>query len=178
MTLLERLGQMRRPQVHPGVSVTRVCGVPVPVVAGLVMSAALLAVYAVNSVVHLGGGVDAFVNKWVYDMFPICCAALCFAKGLTTRDERWPWLLLGIGMTSWAAGSVYYSLYLIDLTTRPIPAPSDFLWLGFYPPAYAAIVLLLRARIERFRASLGLDGLIAALAIGAMTAAVVFEAVL
>ena len=157
---------------------TRVCGVAVPVVAGLVMSAALLAVYALNSVVHFGGGVDAFINKWVYDMFPICCAALCFAKGLTAREERWPWLLLGIGMTSWAAGSVYYSLYLIDLNPRPIPAPSDFLWLGFYPPAYAAIVLLLRARIERFRASLGLDGLIAALAIGAMTAAVVFEAVL
>jgi hypothetical protein len=76
-------------------------------------------------------------------------------------------LLLGAGMASWAAGSIYYSLFLIDLKVRPIPAVSDFLWLGFYPPAYAAIVLLFRARIERFRASLGLDGLIAALAIGA-----------
>jgi diguanylate cyclase len=67
---------------------------------------------------------------------------------------------------------------LIDLKVRPIPAVSDFLWLGFYPPAYAAIVLLFRARIERFRLSLGLDGLIAALAVGAITASVVFQAVL
>ena len=110
---------------------TRVCGVPVPVVAGLVMSAALLAVYAVNSVVHFGGGVDAFVNKWVYDMFPICCAALCFAKGLTARDERWPWLMLGLGMTSWAAGSVYYSLYLIDLNSTTASSFTPNRWWTF-----------------------------------------------
>lgn len=87
-------------------------------------------------------------------------------------------MLLGAGMASWAAGSIYYSLFLIDLKTRPIPAVSDFLWLGFYPPAYAAIVLVFRARIERFRPSLGLDGLIAALAVGAIAASVVFQAVL
>jgi hypothetical protein len=40
------------------------------------------------------------------------------------------------------------------------------------------IVLLFRARIERFRPSLGLDGLTAALAVGAITASVVFQAVL
>jgi diguanylate cyclase (GGDEF)-like protein len=151
---------------------------PVLVRVALVASAALLAVYAVNSIVHFGGGVDAFVNKWVYDLFPICCAGLCVAKGCLTRRERWPWLLLGLGMVLWAAGSVYYSLFLIDLKSRPIPAVSDFLWLGFYPPAYVAIVMLQRRRIERFRLSLGLDGLIAALAVGAILASVVFEEVL
>ena len=95
MTSLERLGQMRGPRAHRGVSVTRVCGVPVPVVAGLVMSAALLAVYAVNSVVHFGGGVDACVNKWVYDMFPICCAALCFATANTAEHIDHLWTVLG-----------------------------------------------------------------------------------
>lgn len=159
-------------------SAARSLAVPRPVRAGLIIAALLLAVYAINSVVHFGGGVDGFINKWVYDLFPIFCAALCIARGWTSREERWPWLLLGAGMASWAAGSIYYSLFLIDLKVRPIPAVSDFLWLGFYPPAYAAIVLLFRARIERFRASLGLDGLIAALAIGAITASVVFETVL
>jgi hypothetical protein len=62
--MLERIQQMSQPQVQRGIRATRVCGVPVAVVAGLVMSAALLAVYPVNSVVHFGGGVDAFINKW------------------------------------------------------------------------------------------------------------------
>jgi two-component system cell cycle response regulator len=142
------------------------------------VSGLLLVVYAVNSVVHFGGGVDGFINKWVYDLFPVMCAAICVVRGLTVKRERLVWLLLAFGMASWAAGSIYYSLYLIDLTSRPIPAVSDYLWLAFYPPAYLAIMLLLRSRVERFRVSLWFDGVIAALAVGAVSASVVFEAVL
>jgi two-component system cell cycle response regulator len=138
----------------------------------------LLVVYAINSVVHFGGGVDGFINKWVYDLFPVMCAVICAMKGISAKRERLAWLLLALGMASWAAGSVYYSLYLIDLTQRPIPAVSDYLWLAFYPPAYVATMLLLHSRVERFRISLWLDGVIAALALGAVSASVVFETVL
>jgi hypothetical protein len=87
-------------RVQPQGSAQRVPGTPVPVRAGLIVAALLLGVYAINSVVHFGGGVDGFVNKWVYDLFPIICAALCVARGWTARGERWPWLLLGAGMVS------------------------------------------------------------------------------
>jgi two-component system cell cycle response regulator len=145
---------------------------------GLGVSGLLLIVYAVNSVVHFGGGVDGFINKWVYDLFPVFCAVICGVKGFSAKRERLVWFLLALGMASWAAGSVYYSLYLIDLTQRPMPAVSDYLWLAFYPPAYIAIMLLLHSRLQRFRISLWLDGVVAALALGAVSASVVFETVL
>jgi diguanylate cyclase len=95
-------------RLQPQGSAARVPGTPVLVRGGLIVAALLLGVYAVNSVVHFGGGVDGFVNKWVYDLFPVFCAALCVARGWTVGRERWPWFLLGAGMASWAAGSIYY----------------------------------------------------------------------
>ena len=44
--------------------------------------------------------------------------------------------------------------------------------------SYVALALLLRARIERFRGNLWLDGVIASLAVAALGAAVVFDKVL
>jgi len=47
------------------------------------------------------------------------------------------------------------------------------MWLGLYPLAYTAIVLLLRAQVTRWHASMWLDGVIAAVGATAFTSAVV-----
>jgi diguanylate cyclase (GGDEF)-like protein len=66
---------------------------------------------------------------------------------------------------------------LADLDDPPYPSPADALWLSFYPLAYVAIVLLARTRMPRLGVRLWLDGLIAALTVAALSAAVVFKAV-
>jgi hypothetical protein len=54
---------------------------------------------------------------------------------------------------------------------------TDWLWLASYPVLYAGIGLLVRARTVHFERSLWLDAALAALAVGALGAAVLFGAV-
>src|SRR6059058_3403865 len=63
------------------------------------------------------------------------------------------WLVLGTGLAVWSAG-------VIDTTLHPtlqdgaFPSRADVLWLAFYPFAYGALVLLLRARVRDLRLTL------------------------
>ena len=50
--------------------------------------------------------------------------------------------------------------------------PADVGFLAVYPPAYVAIVLLLRSRVDHMRSSLWLDGVIGGLAVAAVGTAV------
>jgi len=105
------------------------------------------------------------------------------ASGLTSiafarRRERLPWLLIGGGIILWGAGDLYWSNVVSQMESQPYPSPADALWLMFYPPLYLGLFLLLRARGHRFRASLLLDGMIAALAVAALGTAIVLSSVL
>ena len=66
---------------------------------------------------------------------------------------------------------------LRNLDETPFPSVADALFLAFYPPVYLALVLMLRTRIARLRAHIWLDGLMGALAVGALATALVFSAV-
>jgi diguanylate cyclase (GGDEF)-like protein len=59
----------------------------------------------------------------------------------------------------------------------PFPSPADGGYLGIYPASYVGLVLLLRARAGRMSPALWLDGLITALAVAAVGAALVFGVV-
>ena len=65
-----------------------------------------------------------------------------------------------------------------DLADPPFPSLADIGFLAVYPPAYVAIVLLLRSRVKDLRSSLWLDGVISGLAVGAVGTAVIFPAIL
>ena len=60
----------------------------------------------------------------------------------------------------------------------PYPSIADIGFLAFYPPAYVALVLLLRSRVRELRSSLWFDGVISGLAVGAAGTAVIFPAIL
>jgi two-component system, cell cycle response regulator len=121
--------------------------------------------------------VDTAPMQWSYDSVLIGAALLCALRAIDRRVERIAWALLALGLLIYAGGNVYWSLALADLDEAPFPSPADGLWLGGYLFFYAGIVLLARARLPRLGARLWLDGLIAALTIGALSAAVVFKTV-
>jgi len=50
----------------------------------------------------------------------------------------------------------------------PYPSVADGLYLGWYPLAYLAVLLLLRARVQRFLPSMWLDGVVAGLGAAAL----------
>ena len=120
---------------------------------------------------------DTTAMQWAYDGILLGSAMLCGIRVVARPDERVAWSILGAGLAVYAGGNVYWSLVLADLEETPFPSLADGLWLVSYPLFYVAIVLLARARMPRLGVRLWLDGLIAALTVAAVSAAVVFKAV-
>jgi diguanylate cyclase (GGDEF)-like protein len=139
---------------------------------------ALTAAYGVESLLGIHGPVDAFFDSWVYNGLLVAAALACLARGVTVRAERLPWLLLGIALALWTLGDLYYFFAFSGTAEVPIPSVADPFYLAFYPTSYVALALLLRRRMREFRGNLWLDGVIAALAVAALGAAVVFDEVL
>jgi diguanylate cyclase (GGDEF)-like protein len=139
---------------------------------------ALTGVYAIEALTGIQGSLDRFFDTWVYNGLLLASSAACLARGLLVRAERLPWLLLGTALLLWNVGDLYYLFFLSGLDELPIPSLSDPFYLAFYPVSYVALGLLLRARMERFRGNLWLDGVIASLAVAALGAAVIFDEVI
>jgi two-component system, cell cycle response regulator len=113
----------------------------------------------------------------IYNAILLGAAVLCGMRAASRREERAAWAIIAVGLALYAGGNVYWSWVLADLDEAPYPSIADGLWLSFYPLAYVAIVLLARARMPRLGIRLWLDGLIAALTVAALSAAIVFKAV-
>jgi signal transduction histidine kinase len=139
----------------------------------------MLAAYALHALFGIGGHrLDGFYLKWINDTIALLAAAVCMWRAAAVREERLAWALLSLGMASWSLGNIYYSIFLINKDPLPIPSIADGLWLGTYPPVFIALVLLARRRTRGVGLGLALDGLIAALAVAAVSSAVVVQAVL
>jgi hypothetical protein len=124
------------------------------------------------------GPVDRFFDNRVYYGLLLASCACCLARAISIRAERLPWLLLSASLLLWTIGDLYYFFFLSGSENVPIPSVADPFYLAFYPVSYVALALLLRARMRMFQGNLWLDGLIAALAVAAVGAAVVFDEVL
>jgi len=116
--------------------------------------------------------------KWLHLVVMGAGAALCLLRALLRREERWAWLLLGLGVTAWVAGELYFTAVLWSDASPPVPSPADAGYLSLPPLVFAGIVVLARGRIRGLPKTIWVDGLTAGLAAGAVSAAVVFEPVL
>ena len=144
----------------------------------LALLGALLAFYAIVVVGELEGeGLQAFAGRWVYDAIVLGAAAIVLWRALSMPAERGAWLALGVGMLLWALGQTYYSAVLYYAEPAPFPSPADAGFLAFYPAAFVAVALLLRARVAHLDPLAWVDALIGALAVAAVAAALVFPTV-
>jgi two-component system, cell cycle response regulator len=103
----------------------------------------------------------------------VCAVRTWYASG----PDRAAWLALTVGLLAYFAGDIYYAVVLSGLDAPPFPSPADAGYLAIYPACYIGLVLLLRARAGRIPPALWLDGLISALAVAAVGAALVFGVV-
>jgi diguanylate cyclase (GGDEF)-like protein len=134
---------------------------------------------AVNNLGLLGTTTfNDFFSDWVYNGSEVGAAALVLARALLIRSERRAWLMLALGIGFFAAGDIYYTLVIEPMSNPPALSLADALYLTFYVGAYAMIVLLVRAHVQRFHASVWLDGATGALATAALGAALVLEPVM
>lgn len=138
---------------------------------GILRGAAVVGViaYAVHAVTGFGGHtVHVFFEDWVFNGLLVASAALCLLRAWWSSMERAAWLALGIGLGCWAIGEIVFTVDPGQVTEGSFPAPSDFLWLVFYPASFITLGLLVRARVRVFYPSLWLDGIVGALAIAAL----------
>ena len=146
-------------------------------VAGLLIAALLFE--TTLFAIHRAAGPLSLTSTIVYDAVFVGAALLCALRALSRRTERLAWALMACAIACWATGEIYYDAFLAQASgPQPIPSVADIFWLLFYVPAAASVVLLIRSRLPQLSATLWLDGVIGALGVASVSAAVVFDAVL
>jgi two-component system cell cycle response regulator len=115
-------------------------------------------------------------NKYTYDAILVLAALNCLlcSRG---RSDRVVWLWVGVAISAWAAGDIYYTHWQDGKANIPFPSLSDAGYLLFYPPVYVALFVLFHKEVRGLVRSLWLDGVIAALTTAALAASVVYAIV-
>jgi diguanylate cyclase (GGDEF)-like protein len=133
--------------------------------------------FVLHVTIGLGGQrLDTFASVWVYDALEVLAVVAVTARAVLEPRERMAWALFAAGIASWTLGDIAWTA--VYGGNPPYPSFADVLYLGFYPPTFLALALLVRSRVSRFNASVWLDGVMAALAAAAVGAAVLLEVVL
>jgi two-component system, cell cycle response regulator len=167
----------RSPAAGPGRFVSNPAHVTARVLRGIAVLG--LCAFAAHSLLGLGGsGMDRFFEDWVFNGLLFAGAALCLLRAVLAKLERGAWSAMGVGLCCWALGEVIFTLDPSQVTASSFPGTSDFLWLVFYPAAFLTLGLLVRARVRHFYPSLWLDGLVGALALGALACEFVLPPIL
>src|SRR3954451_17001197 len=146
-------------------------------IAPLAACAAWLVLHELRVVAFGGVDLGRLSSRFAHDVMLLVAAVVCLARGVCVRRERLPWLLIGAGVLAWTLGEIYYTAVLWDESAPPIPSPADAGYLLFPLLMFAGMFLLLRGR-ARFSTTLVVDGIAAALAVAALSAAIVFQTVL
>ena len=143
----------------------------------LLACAAWLTLHELN-VVALGGlDLGPLSSRFAHDLVLVVGAGVCLARAVLVERERVAWLLIGTGVAAWTAGELYYTAVLWDESAPPLPSFADLGFLLFPPLTFAGLLTLVRSRTS-VSATLLVDGIATALAVGALCAALVFQAVL
>ena len=135
---------------------------------------------ALECLVVLAPDLDAgpLFGDYAHNVIEVAAGLLCLAGAWRAKRERLAWALIGTGVLAWAFGNLYYTVFLYDVEAPPIPSPADGGFLLFPVLALVGLLLLARARGRNLPKTLWTDGLIAALAVTSVSAAIVFETAL
>ena len=140
--------------------------------------AGLLLAYAVDLV--LGGPNGSYPNwlgGWGVDAFELVAGLLVVARGLLRPYDRRYALFLGVAACSWAIGDFAMTAETLNGATPATISLANFLWAGFYPLAYVAVMILMQRDVKKLTAANYLDGVVAALVTSAALVAFGFHAI-
>jgi diguanylate cyclase (GGDEF)-like protein len=122
--------------------------------------------------------IDVLFGRWVHVGVMAAGGLVIAARAVVVRDERLAWALFAAAVLAWTAGEAYYTLVLWDLESPPAPSPADVGYVLLPVLALAGIAVLVRGRVSRGDRLLTADAATAALAVAAISAALVLDPVL
>jgi diguanylate cyclase (GGDEF)-like protein len=143
---------------------------------------ALLAVVVTGLVLHLAAGLAGYgdepiVGTWLYNGLEVVALAVVLCRVVMIEYQRLAWGMLAGYIAMTVAADVTWSVLAVDGELAP-GSLADVLYYAAYPLAYAGVVLLLRGRSRWFTPAMWIDGIVGALTLAAVTAAVVLTPVL
>jgi diguanylate cyclase (GGDEF)-like protein len=141
----------------------------------------LLAAYVIWLIVRRDQGFSVAVDGWGVDGLEIVASSLCLARafaGPKSRNGGAVALILGASLLAWTLGDVATTIESSQGRTPPVPSVADLFYLSFYPLAYVAVVLYLRAEVRGLSRSSWLDGLVAGLGAASVCATYAFHGIL
>ncbi len=142
---------------------------------------ALLGVYLIWLLVRPNQGFDVPVDGWGLDAFEVISCVMCLARAFTGSYHgrgRAVALVLGTSLLSWTIGDVATTVESLHGQTPSVPSVADLFYLAFYPLAYVAVVLFLKAEARGLSRSSWLDGLVAGLGAASVCATYAFHGAL
>jgi diguanylate cyclase (GGDEF)-like protein len=143
----------------------------------LAVCLAWMLVHELRVVLFPGVSLGPLSSRFAHDVVLLIAAFACLSRAVLVRSERAAWLLLGAGVLAWTFGEIYYTAVLWTESSPPLPSPADAGYLLFPVLALSGMLALLRAR-NAASPTLIVDGVTVALAVAALSAAIVFQTVL
>ncbi len=104
---------------------------------------------------------------------PVLTFFLCAVQ---QQGRRLGWFLIGVGLIFNSIGEAYF--FFAQRTLTAFPTLGDFFCLALFPLLVAGVILLVREGRMGTRLSIGIDGVVIALAIGSLAYALFFNALL
>lgn len=113
--------------------------------------------------------IDGILQNFAYS----AAALLCLVRIRPSNPDRRAWQLVAAALAFSALANTYWSWFIQPIVPEPFPTLTDAMWLAYYPCVFLALWLLVRARIEHFPLTVGLDGLLVGLGTASVVAALV-----
>jgi diguanylate cyclase (GGDEF)-like protein len=140
---------------------------------------AIVAVAGVHTAFGVGGrAVEQPIRDWLTSAVYILVGVIVCWRAVRTTEARRSWMIFAFGISVYGLGNVLWAAWIEHLPNPPIPSICDGMWLTLYPCCYIGILGLARVRERRVPARIWLDGIIAALGVAAVGAAIVLRPVL
>jgi diguanylate cyclase (GGDEF)-like protein len=138
--------------------------------AQLIITACVLTTLVTTFVVYPHHRYNVSLDGALYLVATMAPAAAMVITARRSPEVRRPWLFMAAGVTLNSVADVVYVLRDAHLHPVPNPGLSDVFYLASYLSFIIAVTLFTRANADRVRASLRLDGLIAAVAVASLVA--------
>jgi two-component system, cell cycle response regulator len=138
---------------------------------------AWVAAYELHVLAAPDMGANGLFSKQVHLVALVLATIMCIVRAARSGAEARGWMLVALGIGTWTLGEIYYTQVLWDADVIPVPSIADIGYLLLCPLWFAGFTLIARHRVRGTAKTVWMDGLCAALAVGAVGAAVVFEPV-